>query len=79
VSDVEEHPSQEGSRSGDLDPDVPQEVALDLTWPTAPGQPPPLVRVLVRDERQWTTHLFGHRGSSPSSRSLVPKKSVTWS
>lgn len=56
--DVAEYASRKGSRSGDFDPDVPQEVTLDFAWPTAPAQPPPLVRVLVRDERQGTNYLF---------------------
>jgi hypothetical protein len=56
--DVEEYPAQHGSRNGNFDPDVPQEVTLDFSWPRIPAVPPPVVRVLVRDERQPTNYLF---------------------
>jgi hypothetical protein len=56
--DLAEYPAQHGSRNGDFDPDVPQEVTLDFSWPTVPGVAPPVVRVLVRDERQPTNYLF---------------------
>ncbi|WP_375425203.1 hypothetical protein [uncultured Friedmanniella sp.] len=55
---VSEDPEFKGPREGDFDPDVPQEITVDYRWPNAPAQSPPVVRVLVRDERQGTNYLF---------------------
>ncbi len=64
--DVEPFPLARGSRNGDFDPDVPQEVTLDFRWPDAPADPPPLIRVLVRDERPGENYLFDETSWVPA-------------
>jgi len=55
---TEEEPSVTSVRSDGFDPDVPQELELDFTWPKAPATPPAVVRVLVHDERLKDNYLF---------------------
>lgn len=55
---LDDSPSIEGDRSGDFDPDVPQDITLVFRWPDAPTTSPGTIRLLIRDEEEKGSYLF---------------------
>jgi hypothetical protein len=55
---IEDFPAVDGPRQGGFDPDVPQEVSVGFTWSSAPATAPPVLRVILRDERESENYLY---------------------